>query len=147
MTGSEKLALVRRLYESVWEQGEFAVDDELISPDEIYHQHGVDGQGGPEWDKDAARRFRANFRDLRIRLELTVEEADLLAVLWRIEGTHVETGKEIGDYTGVNIFRIVDGRVVEVWNTRDDLGLYAQIGVIPPRSELATRVFTRPAQA
>ena len=143
MTVSEKVALVQHYYDSVWEQGHFAVDDELISPDEVYHQHSVHGRGGPEWDKEAARRFRANFRDLHITLELTVEEGELLAVLWRIEGTHVATGKAIREYTGVNIFRIVNGRIAEVWNTRDDLGLYAQVGVIPPRSGLAAQVFSK----
>jgi hypothetical protein len=29
---------------------------------------------------------------------------------------------------GVNIFRIRDGRVVELWNHRDDLGLMEQAG-------------------
>jgi len=28
----------------------------------------------------------------------------------------------------VNIFRIRDGRVVELWNHRDDLGLMEQVG-------------------
>jgi hypothetical protein len=29
----------------------------------------------------------------------------------------------------VNIFRIADGRVVELWNHRDDLGVMQQLGV------------------
>lgn len=143
MAAEEKVAMVRRYYEAVWEQGDFAVGVELISPDEIYHQHGAHGRGGPQWDEEGARRFRASFRDIRFTLELTVEQGDLLAVLWRMEATHVTTGNAIRDYTGVNIFRILDGHIVEVWNTRDDLGLYAQVGVIPPRSELAPRVFSR----
>ena len=31
-------------------------------------------------------------------------------------------------FSGVNIFRIRDGRVVELWNHRDDLGLMEQVG-------------------
>ena len=31
-------------------------------------------------------------------------------------------------FSGVNIFRIRDGRVVELWNHRDDLGLIEQVG-------------------
>ena len=34
-------------------------------------------------------------------------------------------------FSGVNIFRIRDGRVVELWNHRDDLGLMEQVGGSP----------------
>jgi len=37
------------------------------------------------------------------------------------------TGRSI-DYTGVNIFRFEKGRVAEIWNYRDDLGLGEQLG-------------------
>jgi hypothetical protein len=33
-------------------------------------------------------------------------------------------------FSGVNIFRFgVDGKVTEIWNHRDDLGLMEQLGV------------------
>jgi predicted ester cyclase len=31
-------------------------------------------------------------------------------------------------FAGVNIFRITEGKVVEIWNHRDDLGLMEQLG-------------------
>ena len=31
-------------------------------------------------------------------------------------------------FAGVNIFRIREGKVVEIWNHRDDLGLMEQLG-------------------
>jgi predicted SnoaL-like aldol condensation-catalyzing enzyme len=31
-------------------------------------------------------------------------------------------------FSGVNIFRIRDGKVAEIWNHRDDLGLAQQLG-------------------
>ena len=31
-------------------------------------------------------------------------------------------------FAGVNIFRITEGKVVEIWNHRDDLGLLEQLG-------------------
>jgi SnoaL-like polyketide cyclase len=37
------------------------------------------------------------------------------------------TGKH-ATFSGVNIFRIRDGKVVEIWNHRDDLGLAQQLG-------------------
>ncbi len=32
-------------------------------------------------------------------------------------------------FSGVNIFRFADGKVAEIWNHRDDLGLMTQLGV------------------
>ena len=31
-------------------------------------------------------------------------------------------------FSGINVFRFSDGRVVEIWNHRDDLGLMQQLG-------------------
>ena len=31
-------------------------------------------------------------------------------------------------FSGINVFRVSDGKVVEIWNHRDDLGLMQQLG-------------------
>lgn len=61
-------------------------------------------------------------------------EGDLVAARWTTIGTHTgpwagidSTGKQV-TFSGVNIFRLEDGKVVELWNHRDDLGLMDQIG-------------------
>ncbi len=138
---ADREAMLRRYYEAAWNQGDLAVADELIAADEIHHTHGVEGRGGPAWDQEAARSFRSAFPDAHFTIDLVVDDGNLAAVLWRATGTHRATGTALVNYTGVNIFRIVDGKIVEVWNTRDDLGLYAQLGLIPPPSELGPRVF------
>jgi hypothetical protein len=43
-------------------------------------------------------------------------------------GQHAAHG-EAGALLGVNIFRIRGGKVAEIWNHRDDLGLMHQVGV------------------
>ncbi|MBL0174650.1 MAG: hypothetical protein IPP94_05180 [Ignavibacteria bacterium] len=32
---------------------------------------------------------------------------------------------------GINIFRLVDGKIVEMWVSQDSLGLLQQLGFIP----------------
>jgi predicted ester cyclase len=34
-------------------------------------------------------------------------------------------------FTGVSVYRIQQGQIVEIWEYYDKLGLYQQIGVIP----------------
>lgn len=138
-TGNE--ALVRRLYEAVWNEGDLAVADELVSPTEVHHTaDGVTQPGGPEAQKRTARIFREAFPDNRLSIELVVDGGELVAVRWRIAGAQAATGRRV-NYAGVNIFRIVDGTIVEIWDTRDDLGLCAQLGLIPPWSELRAQVY------
>lgn len=136
MRGTENAALVRRLYEVVWNDGDLSVADDLISPAEIHHSHGGMEPGGPEAQKLAATFFRDAFPDYHLTIDLVVDAGELVAVRWRIEGTHAATGIRIHDYTGVNIFRIDAGKIVEIWDTRDDLGLCAQLGMIPQRGDL-----------
>jgi len=58
-----------------------------------------------------------------------------VAARWTTTGTHTgawgtvePTGKR-ATFSGVNIFRIEDGKITEIWNHRDDLGLMQQLGV------------------
>jgi steroid delta-isomerase-like uncharacterized protein len=59
---------------------------------------------------------------------------DLVAARWTMSGTHAgawggvpPTGRTVR-FAGVNFFRIADGKVAEIWNVRDDLGLREQLG-------------------
>ena len=44
------------------------------------------------------------------------------------------TGKYV-TWTGILIFRITDGKVVEAWANNDALGFFQQLVVIPPLGE------------
>ena len=61
-------------------------------------------------------------------------EDDFVAARWTASGMHsgrwgdvAPTGRN-GQFSGVNIFRFANGKVVEIWNHRDDLGLREQLG-------------------
>jgi predicted ester cyclase len=63
-----------------------------------------------------------------------VAEADMVVARWTIRGTQQgplgpipPTGKRV-EFAGVNIFRLASGKIVEIWNHRDDLRLYQQLG-------------------
>jgi predicted SnoaL-like aldol condensation-catalyzing enzyme len=141
MSSDSNEALVRRLYDAVWSSDDFEVADELVADTEIHHDHGATAAGGPEAQKQGARAFRAVFPDAHFALELLVSADDLVAARWRCTATHAETGTKIADYVGVNFFRIADRKVVEIWDTRDDLGLFGQLGVVPRATELLTQVY------
>ena len=111
--------------------------DEFIAADFLSHSAPPGLDPGVEGVKQMANIFFHAFPDLAGAVEDVVAEEDKVAVRFSGTGTHKgeffgipPTGKAI-KITGMNIFRIADGKIVEHWNNADDLGLMQQLGVIP----------------
>ena len=134
MSPDQNKAVIRRLYEQVWDQGNLDVAYEVFADDAIRHDlRPSSALPGPGGQKKIAGDFRAAFPDLRVTVELLVAEADMVVARWTMDGTHTgqwgavaPTGRH-ARFSGVNIFRLAEGKVVEVWNHRDDLGLQQQL--------------------
>ena len=134
MSTEQNKALIRRFYEEVWGKGNVDVADEVFAPDYVRHDlRPGNPLPGPAGQKQIATDFRAAFPDLHFTLELLVAEADMVVGRWTATGTNtglwgniLPTGK-IAKFSAVNIFRIANGKVVEIWNHRDDLGLLQQL--------------------
>lgn len=132
---AENKALVLRFYEEVWDKGNVEVAGEVFRDDYVRHDLRVTPvPAGPAGQAKIAADFREAFPDARFRVGLILGDGDLVAARWTATGTHsgtfaaIEpTGKEV-EFAGVNIFRFSDGKVAEIWNHRDDLGLLTQLG-------------------
>jgi steroid delta-isomerase-like uncharacterized protein len=81
-------------------------------------------------------RTNAAFSDQQWIPEIVMADDDKVAVSWTITGKHTgqyrgfpATGKDV-TLKGVNIFRIEDGRIAEIWNFRNDLWVLQQIGAV-----------------
>ena len=132
---NDHAALVRRFYDEVWGRGLVEVAYEIFA--ENYARHDLrpsQAAPGPEGQKRIAADFRAAFPDLRFHVDMVIAENDLVAARWTAEGTNSgpwagqpATGRT-ARFSGVNIFRFERGKVVELWNHRDDLGLMQQLG-------------------
>src|SRR5262245_351962 len=136
MTIENKKAIVRRFYEEVWGKGNLDIADEIFAPDYVRHDlRPGNPLPGPEGQKKIAAEFRAAFPDLQQKIDLMVEEGDFVVGRWTTEGTHTGSWGDVQPtykrvkFCGVNIFRIQNGKVVEMWNHRDDLGVMQQLGV------------------
>ncbi len=135
MSTEQNKALIRRFYDEVWNKGNLDVTYEVF--DDSYVRHDLrpgNPSPGPEGQKKIASDFRAAFPDLQMSIDLMVAEDDMVVARWTTRGTNTgawggvsPTGKQ-AQFSGVNIFRIANGKVVEIWNHRDDLGLMQQLG-------------------
>jgi steroid delta-isomerase-like uncharacterized protein len=120
----------------VWRKGNFDVADDVFARGYVRHDlRATEAAPGPEGQKQIARAFRAAFPDLTFEVEIVIAEGEYVAARWTASGTHTgrwgnldATGRFV-TLSGVNIFRFESGRVAEIWNHRDDLGLQDQLGV------------------
>jgi steroid delta-isomerase-like uncharacterized protein len=129
-------ALVRRFYGEVWGRGNIEFAKEVFADDYVRHDlRPAKAAPGPAGQALIAEQFRRAFPDLGWRVDLVLGEEDLVAARWTASGTHSGTWGDVAPtgkratFSGVNIFRFGDeGKVVEIWNHRDDLGLREQLG-------------------
>ncbi len=145
----ENKAIVRRLYEEVWNKRRVELVDELMSPSHAMHDNHLPDSGvGPEAYKRNVARFVTSFPDLRFTVEDMVAENDRVAVGWTISGTHKgefrgisPTDKKVS-MEGITIHHIADGKIMDSYANADYLGLMQQLGVAPafgpPKSAAAS---------
>lgn len=145
MSVEENKALVQRFYDEVWNKGNYAIADELIAPDGTRHDHDSSGPNNPEIQKAAAAANRAVLENLHLTVENIVAEGDWVAARWHMEGTHRPTGTRVTKYTGQNMWRVKDGKLIEIRNNRDDLLVFHQLGLIPSRAELWAQAGMKPS--
>jgi ketosteroid isomerase-like protein len=118
---------VRRFYAEVWTKGNLAVADETFAIDYLRHDlRPGTALPGPEGQKKIAAGFHESFTEVQMVPDFVLADGDYVVARWRITGTHKQSGKKL-DFRGVNIFRFRDGKVVEIWNHRDDLGFREQM--------------------
>lgn len=127
-----------RRFTELFNTGDDALADEILSPDLVFHGTAGDGElRGVDAMKTFVQGYRGAFPDAHSTVEDQVAETDKVVTRWRAHGTHrgqlgpiAATDREF-EMDGVTIERIAGGRIAEVWVVRDELGLLGQLGVLP----------------
>ena len=136
MSGEGHVALVRRFYEEVWNRGNLVVAEEVFADDYVRHDlRPGEAAPGAQGQMEIAAAFRRAFPDLDWTVDFVFGDGEYVAGRWTATGTHegewggvAPTGRSVR-FSGANLFRFGgDGKVVEIWNHRDDLGLMQQLG-------------------
>jgi len=138
---SANKAVVLRWHSDVFERDDYKVVDEICTPDFVWHNDALQPELRTlEGTKDLARAMREGFSDYRLpHLEgvETVERDDMVVTFWKFVGTHdgpflgaPATGKRV-EMSGIDAFRLEDGRIAELWQELNMLGWLQQIGLVP----------------
>ena len=138
MSTEENKTIARRWNEEVWGKGNLAVIDELFAANFVFNYPAPGAAPNLEGYKQTVTSLCVPFADIHSTTEDMVAEGDKVAVRWTWRGIHkgefmgvAPTGKQVA-ITGISIFRIVGGKIVEEWGEMDNMGMREQLGVLPP---------------
>ena len=141
MSTKENKAIVRRWLEACYNEGELSVVDEVIASDYVNHSAPHGQTPGLEGEKQYLRMIRSAFPDIHLAIEDQIAEEDKVVTRLTATGTYrggvadIPSTAKIGTKVTVPeilIHRVSAGMVVEGWIVADQLGLWQQLGVIPP---------------
>jgi len=143
---AENEALAHRFHMDIFQKGNLAAADEIVARDFVIHAAGLPPsmQRGPEGVKEFARMIRGGYpNEMRITHHDTVAAGDRVVIRWTSVGKHdgpmmgiAPTGKQV-TVTGIDIFRIAGGKLVELWQNWDQLGMLQQVGAVPAPAQAA----------
>ena len=138
MSAEENKAVIRRLFDEVYNGHDFDVLDELVAEDVVNHsavsehRHGIEGfRRVMEWGMNMSPGARYEILGI-------IAEGDMVACRVSVSGTMQgelfgvpATGK-VFSAEHVHWHRVEDGKLAERWAVRDDLGALIQLGIIEP---------------
>jgi predicted ester cyclase len=132
----ENKQITRRVLEELFERGRLDAADELIHPDFVNHEAPPDNPQGPEGLKETVAWLRGLWGPMRAEIEDEVCEGDKVVARVTVHGHHIgeflgrePTGKPFASEQ-IHIWRIADGKVIEHWSVRNDLGQALQLGLL-----------------
>ena len=140
MAGEDKKAIVRRVYDELFNQGKMEVVEELFAGDFITHDpNPLPNQ--PLHGHEAVRWYisfvRSAFPDLRVAVEDLLEEGDRVAVRFTTSGTQLgefvyvaPTHKKV-HVMGIDLLRFEDGKIAAHWGGWNRAELMVQLGIFP----------------
>jgi steroid delta-isomerase-like uncharacterized protein len=136
MSAEENKTIYQRAHERV-NQGNMQVLDAFISPKVIYRDSANPQIRGLEDYKQWLTGLRTAFPDAYFAIEDLIAERDKVACRFTFRGTPAGSWRG-GPSTGlavavsaIEIVRVAEGKIVEVWVNSDAMGLPQQLGLVP----------------
>jgi predicted ester cyclase len=135
MTAEQNKQVTRKVLEELFEMGNFEAADDLIHPEFVNHEAPPDNPQGPEGLKETVGWLRELWGPMHAEIEDEICEGDKVVARVTMHGRHLgeflgrpPTGKEFA-VEHIHIWRLRDGKVIEHWSVRDDLGQAIQLGL------------------
>ena len=138
MSSEAYKAVIRRLFEEVYNGQNFDALDELVAEDVVNHSATDEHKRGIEGFRHVMEWGAALMPDGRYEILDMIAEGEMVACRVMVSGTQegevfgiAPTGKSFSA-EHVHWHRVAGGKLVERWAVRDDLGTLIQLGIIDP---------------
>ena len=137
MSTETNKAIVRR-YREIYNTDQFEKLSDVLAENFVPHTLLPGMTPSLETYKQIHQMAKASFPDLLVTTEDLIAEGDKVVERWTQTQTHSgesfmnipSSGKAI-TFSGISIYRIADGKIVEHWANMDMFGMMAQMGAIP----------------
>jgi steroid delta-isomerase-like uncharacterized protein len=137
IAGKANIAMVRKFFEVGPSKGDLAAADALLHPEFSLHTPLPTPGPGIEAMNNVITTCRAAFHNLNVTVDDVIADEDKVTARFTARGVHngefmglPPTGKAI-TLTGIEIFRIRDGKIAELWGEANLMGLMQQLGILP----------------
>jgi len=131
-------ALMRRNIEELFAAGNAELIPEIYAEDVVDHNPVVGQRPGHDGLRDVLAAFHEAFPDQRMELHGTLADGEFGVDFWTFRATHTgaidgveATGNPV-EFSGIDVARIVDGRIQEIWHVEDMAAMWRQLGASPP---------------
>ncbi|WP_052050795.1 ester cyclase [Leptolyngbya sp. KIOST-1] len=130
--------IAQQFCDATWGKGRLAVVDQFTSPDFIVDYPilpaPLDRDGFKAWVSDV----HTALPDLQFTMTDVVGEGDKVVIAWTAEGTNtgpigflnLEATRRSVRFSGIIIYRLLEGRIVEERGEEDAIGLFKQLGLL-----------------
>jgi len=137
MSTEENKAIIRRMTEEFYNQGNIESADHFFADSYVHHDPASPHVRDRDGLKTALRAFLTGCPDLHITIDQLLAEGDMVTKRWTYHAT--QSGDLSGlpptsnriTMSGLELFRLEGGTIVECWLAYDNLSLLQQLGVIP----------------
>lgn len=149
MPNFDKVALMRRWFQEVWNEGKTDIVLQHTHPNVSatgQAEAGVHIKSPQEFLGFVAT-MRGAFPDLHVTVEDAFQSDDRVAVRWSVTGTHrgdhlgtPASGKRIA-ITGITIAKFQGDKIIEGWDSWDQLAMLKAIGAVEvPKARILSAV-------
>lgn len=133
-------ALVQRYYADVANVAGAGALETVVATDLVFHGMNASGQRrGSGALKAYLEELRRSFPDMRFETGMVIAEGDTAAAQFLFKGTHtgapyrnLPAASRAVTFTGVQVFRVANGRIRELWVYGDTGQMLAQLPARPP---------------
>lgn len=143
MASQQNISLVKRLFDEFFNKGNASIADQFFTNDvKLNDPAAAHFRGGLQGYKELENIYRQAFPNKNTKIDDIFATEDRVIVRWTTQGTQkgdlegiAPTGKNC-KICGISIYKFMNGKISEIYQSWDRLGLLEQIGAVEQTAAL-----------